>query len=144
MTGATHASIGAALGAIIRRPALAFLAGVFYHLAADAVPHRDIPAVLDIAILMPTLAYIAKRHGAGSPQFLGALGGVAPDLEHALVKLGVIRLSDEVFPTHVEDGRWHGRDSGERIGQLLTFAAGLLVAEMSSGCSCCRTGSERR
>lgn len=129
MTGASHASIGAALGALIRRPALAFLAGAASHIVTDALPHRDLPLRVEVALLGATIGFIAARHGARSPQFWGAVGAVAPDMEHALVELGIIRAEDEVFPSHAWLGKYHGPPSSGPLSQIAAFVAGLLIAE---------------
>lgn len=130
MTGAAHASTGAALGALFRSPAAAFAAGLASHLAADVVPHRDVTPRWEIALGAATLALIGIRHGLGSPEFWGALGGVAPDLEHGLALAGLMSSENEIFPTHSAGGRLHGPDSGERISQILISAVGLLAAEV--------------
>jgi hypothetical protein len=129
LTGATHASIGAALGALIKNPALAFAAGVLSHVVADAVPHRDLSPKAEAVLLAATMGLIAARHGLGSSRFWGAVGAVAPDFEHVLLEFGLIRIEDEVFPTHSDLGKWHGRVTDERISQIITFIAGMLVAE---------------
>ncbi|HOP79759.1 MAG TPA: hypothetical protein PLU88_05205 [Armatimonadota bacterium] len=131
MTGATHASIGAALGAIIRKPGLAFAAGVVSHIIADILPHRDCPPKVEAALLTATLGFIIARYGINSPQFWGAAGAVSPDFEHLLLELGLIRPEDEIFPTHIDYGKWHGSETNERISQLLTFAAGMFIADKS-------------
>ena len=128
MTGATHAGIGAALGGLIRDRKLAFIAGILSHIAADAIPHKDLSPKAEILLLSGTMTLIATRYGVDSPQFWGAAGAILPDLEHVLLLTGIIDDKDEIFPTHFDSGRWHGRETTERISQVVTFLACMLVA----------------
>ncbi len=125
MIGAVHACIGAALGAIIRKKGSAFLAGVTSHLVADAIPHTDFPAKVEVPLMTGTLAIITAWHGVDSPEFWGALGGILPDAEHGLLISGTITPDQEIFPTHVCNGKYHGRGSGERWSQLLVALVAL-------------------
>jgi hypothetical protein len=117
-----------ALGALIKDPKLAFAAGVLSHVAADMIPHRDFHPKIEAALLAGTMALIVKRHGINSPQFWGAVGAIAPDFEHLLLVSGIIEEKDEIFPTHANFGKWHGRVTNERISQLVTFIAGMVIA----------------
>jgi hypothetical protein len=132
MTGAAHASMGAALGALIKKPALAFAAGMLSHIIADSVPHKDLTVKQEVAAMGITIGYIAVRHGLKSPEFCGALGAICPDFEHGLTELGIIPKKRESFPTHISDGKYHGRESKERISQALTFIACIAIAERSN------------
>lgn len=125
MIGAVHAGIGAALGAILRKKSSAFLAGVASHLVADAIPHTDFSVKVEVPLMAGALACIAAWRGADSPEFYGALGGIAPDAEHALLISGIITSDQEMFPTHVQNGKYHGRGSGERWSQLLIALAAV-------------------
>lgn len=129
MMGAVHASIGAALGGLIKKPGLAFAAGILSHVVADAIPHHDMSVKTEVVLLAATLGTIAARYGMDSPQFWGAAGAVCPDCEHALLELGIIDFEDEIFPTHLDRGRYHGRETNERASQLMIFIAGILIAE---------------
>lgn len=129
MTGAAHAGMGAALGALIRKPALAFTAGILSHVLADAVPHRDLKARYEIPMAVGALAVVAARHGARSAQFWGALGAVVPDLEHGLVELGLRHSRQELFHGRFSFGERLASALEGRISQPLLFAACLLVAE---------------
>lgn len=129
MTGAAHASIGAALGAILKDRKLAFGAGVLSHIVADALPHRDLSPKVEATLLTATMSVITLRHGIDSPQFWGAVGAVAPDFEHLLLEAGLIQEEDEIFPTHIGLGKWHGRITNERISQIVTFVVCALVSE---------------
>lgn len=128
MTGATHASIGAALGALTKDPKKAFVAGVLSHVVADMLPHRDFDPKVEAVLLTGTMSFILKRYGINSPQFWGAVGAIAPDFEHLLLVSGIIRQEDEIFPTHANLGEWHGRVSDERISQLVIFIASMTIA----------------
>jgi hypothetical protein len=99
------------------------------HIVADAVPHKDLPVRVEVPLLAATFTFIAGRYGLSSPQFWGAVGAVCPDAEHGLLELGLIRAENEVFPTHMDMGRWHGRKSNERISQVITVIIAAIVAE---------------
>ena len=131
MIGAVHAYIGAAAGLLFRRKSAAFAAGVTSHLIADALPHDDLDPKLEIPLLAATLAGVAKWRGIDSPEFWGALGGVVPDAEHALSLAGLAKQEQKLFPTHVDDGKYHGPPSGERWSQLLIAGASLLAVALS-------------
>lgn len=133
MIGAVHAGIGAALGAILRKKSSAFLAGIASHLVADAIPHTDLPVKLELPLMAGTLACIAAWRGIDSPEFWGALGGIAPDAEHGLLVAGIITPDQEKFPTHIQSGKYHGRGSGERLSQLVI---GLAAVATIAVCSC--------
>jgi hypothetical protein len=131
--GAVHAGIGAAIGAILRKKSSAFLAGIASHLVADAIPHTDFPVKVEVPLMAGTLACIAAWCGADSPEFWGALGGIAPDAEHGLLVAGIITPDQEKFPTHVRNGKYHGHSSGERLSQLIIGLAALATIAF---CSC--------
>jgi hypothetical protein len=128
--GAVHASIGAALGSLSRTKAGAFAAGVASHLIADLIPHRDLPPKVEVPLMAAAIAGIAAWRGVDSPEVWGALGGIAPDAEHALLVPGLINTDQEVFPTHLKDGKYHGRDSGERWSQALIVLAAVAVVAL--------------
>lgn len=127
MIGAVHASIGAAVGSFFKRKSTAFVAGVASHLVADMLPHDDFDPKVEAPLLAATLGAIAVWKGLDSPEFAGAIGGMAPDIEHAFLVGGLISPEDEFFPTHLDDGKHHGPASGERLSQLLLVAASLLT-----------------
>lgn len=131
MTGAVHAAIGAALGSLIGKPRVAFAAGVISHIIADALPHLDLTVKQEVTLTGAEIGYIASRYGLGSPEFWGALGAICPDFEHGLSKLGIIPESMEMFPTHVDAGKYHGRETNERVSQLLLFAAATIASELA-------------
>jgi hypothetical protein len=75
---------------------------------------------------------IAKLRGIDSPEFWGALGAIAPDTEHALLLAGLITSEQEIFPTHIHDGKYHGPDSGERLSQVLIAIAAVCITAICS------------
>jgi hypothetical protein len=105
---AVHAAVGAAVGKLAgsRRGALA--AGVATHLLGDLLPHKDFDPKVEAPLLAATLGVLAWRCGVTSPEFAGALGGVAPDIENAAGITGLIPRDAMRFPTHIGDGRYHG------------------------------------
>lgn len=129
MTGAVHASIGAAIGALTKRPRVAFITGIVSHVIADAIPHKDLSVKKEVILLAVIMAGIASRYGLNSPQFWGAAGAVCPDCEHGLLELGLIKPENEIFPTHLGKGKYHGPQSNERISQVIIFILGMILAE---------------
>jgi hypothetical protein len=129
VTGITHAIIGAGVGALCKSRFSAFTAGVLSHIAADILPHKDLDPKIEVPLLAGSLALLAKRYGVNSRQFAGALGAVLPDSEHGLMVLGLIDEEDEIFPTHIDQGKYHGPDSGERLSQVIIAAAAIIAAE---------------
>lgn len=128
MMGAVHAGIGAAVGSLCKTKTGAFLAGVASHVIADILPHTDYPPVIEAPLVAASLAGIAAWRGVDSPEFWGALGGVAPDVEHGLLVTGLIREDQEVFPTHGPEPCLHGSVTGERWSQaLITIACAALI-----------------
>src|SRR5262249_2448875 len=91
---------GGAIGRYARRPGPALLGGAISHLLADLAPHRDFSLPIELPVMLSALGFLALRHGASSPAFLGAVGGVLPDVENGLWKLGVVSEEAKLFPTH--------------------------------------------
>ena len=131
MTGAVHASIGAGIGRLFKNKGAAFLAGVASHLLTDALPHKDFSPKLEVPLMAGALLAIGKWKGVGSPEFWGAMGALAPDLEHGLLVTGLIEQQQEVFPSHIDDGKLHGRETDERLSQFLLAGASLLALALS-------------
>ena len=84
MKGTTHALVGGLSGALVGRPALAFVAGAVSHAVLDFLPHRDddrplhlivdgcgVLVVLALAVVAGNIAMVA-----------GVIGSVIPDLEN--------------------------------------------------------------
>ncbi len=130
MTGAVHAAIGAALGSLLKKRKLAFAAGVISHAIADSVPHKDYSVKVELALLAASMTTIAMRYGLDSPEFSGALGAISPDFEHGLSTFGIMPEDCKVFPTHINYGKYHGRESSERVSQLVVTIVSVVVAEM--------------
>jgi len=132
MTGAVHACIGAALGSLTNDESAAFAAGVISHVIADACPHNDCSPAVEAPLVLGALAGIACWKGLDSPEFWGALGGVAPDLEHAFAYVGMMDPDKKAFPTHVDNGKWHGEKGEERWSQLILSAVSLALVALNS------------
>lgn len=132
MGGAVHALIGAAIGSIVKNKTGAFAAGLASHAVADAMPHKDCSAATEVALMATAIAAIAKWRGIDSPEFWGALGAIAPDTEHALLLAGLITNEQEIFPTHIDNGKYHGADCGERISQILIALTAACITALCS------------
>ncbi|GAB4466002.1 MAG: hypothetical protein OHK0029_37040 [Armatimonadaceae bacterium] len=100
MICAVHAVIGAVVGRLAKNRPTAFVAGVSTHLLGDLIPHKDFDPKIEAPLLAATLGYLAWRYGINSPEFIGAFGGIAPDLENAAQVVGLISPDQMVFPTH--------------------------------------------
>jgi len=93
-----HASIGAYIGGEIGGRKRPWLAGIASHLIADLTPHRDYDLPVELPLLGAALAVVVWRFGIDSPEMAGALGGITPDFENGLARLGLI--PETLFPTH--------------------------------------------
>jgi hypothetical protein len=127
-----HAAVGAAVGAVLRRPSAAFFGGVLSHLICDLIPHKDYDIKIEAPLAASVFAYLAKRYGVNSPQFLGAAGAVAPDAENALALLGLLPRDKMVFPSHNEKAPWylgHGEKVDSPLPQIVLAAVALATAE---------------
>ena len=132
MTGTAHAAIGAGLGALVGDPAKAFIAGVLSHQIADTMPHKEAPPILDVPALFGLLGFLGVRYGLRSPQFWGAVGGVAPDLEHVPPRVGLPPGEKRYFPSHRDAGAGHDHQADMDANQiLLTFLGGFLAEALS-------------
>ncbi len=128
--GCVHAWMGAVAGALCRGRAEAFLAGAALHSAGDMIPHREANLAVDAALIAGTLAYIAHTRGTSSPEFAGALGGMAPDAEHVLTLVGV-QPPRRLYPTHNRKLPHNGSHTfGTQVaaGAVSVLLAGLLFA----------------
>jgi hypothetical protein len=124
MMAAVHALLGGAFGRYARCSAPALLGGVLSHLLADLLPHKDYPLPIELPMMLGALGFLAARHGARSPTFMGAVGGVLPDIENGLYMLGVVPKRAMVFPTH--SGLLpHGRPIPSIGNQVLLAAMAL-------------------
>jgi hypothetical protein len=127
MTCATHVILAGAVGALSRSRSRAFLAGVGTHLIADLIPHRDFSPPVEAALAMAALGAVGRLTGFDSPAFAGALGGIAPDLEHGLAVAGIGRGSR--FPSHQGT---HGRPVREVCSQAAVALIALAVIAQAS------------
>jgi hypothetical protein len=131
--GTVHACIGAGVGSFTDKKSIAFVSGVLSHAIADALPHRDVDPAIDVPMIAGVLTGIACWKGLDSPEFWGALGGVSPDIEHGLELVGLIEKDQKIFPTHIDNGKWHGDESGtERWSQLILSVVSLALVALNS------------
>lgn len=128
MTGIVHSLFGAAAGSLCNSKSGAFASGVISHLVADLIPHRDIDPRIDVPLASVVILGIAQKYGPQSEEFLGALAGVLPDIEHAAAYLG---LGKKVFYTHIDDGKYHARETKTCLSQYLLAGAALLMLRYS-------------
>ena len=131
MIGAVHVGVGAATGSLLPSKLSAFLAGIASHILTDAAPHRDYDPRIEVPLIVASLAATGGWRGFGSTEFWGALGAIAPDVEHGLVIAGIIEPQDEVFPTHAHNGKLHGPETRERWSQLLVVIASVAAIALA-------------
>lgn len=134
MTGTVHALVGAALGALLRRPGVAFVGGVLSHSLLDCLPHKDydrsVGLIPDILGLLTVLSLAAR---AGRPEIVaGAIGGLLPDVENIIP--GNEHRMPKVFPSHWF--RHQDRVTEQAAAIELTVGAaavGMLIATRYAG-----------
>lgn len=124
MICAVHAVVGAALGRIARRKPGAFAAGVASHLICDLLPHKDFNYKTEAPLLAVTLGFLGFKFGIKSPEFIGAIGAVAPDVENAASVVNLIPKDAMRFPTHRGDDK-HGPKVKSALPQGILVAACL-------------------
>lgn len=127
MMATVHALLGAAVGGFFRKRGAAFTAGVLSHAVGDALPHGELPAALDVLTAGGVVALLCRKYGVESPQVAGAVGGIIPDIEHGLSRLGVINERQKLFPTHRPGMIPHGRRTKNPTLQVLVGATSLLI-----------------
>jgi hypothetical protein len=133
MIGLVHGAVGATCGSLLRRPGPTVAAALLSHMVVDAVRHEE-PLdergrlrlgvlALDGALLGLAWLVVRGRHGAFSPQSLGAVVACLPDLDYFLLGSGVHRP----FP--------HGRWPCRKIGVWWQFSIGVVawLALLASG-----------
>lgn len=125
MICAVHAVIGAAIGKAAKHPGKAFAGGVASHLIGDLTPHKDLPAKVELPLLAITIFIIFLKYGIKSPEFWGAVGGFSPDFENAAWMFGLMKKENCRFPTHVQDGKYHGPALSTALPQVLLVIACL-------------------
>lgn len=124
MICAVHAIVGAAVGRIANRHGGALAAGVATHLLGDLMPHKDFEPKVEAPLLAVTLGLIALKFGVTSPEFVGAFGGIAPDIENAASVAGLIPREAMRFPTHLGEDK-HGPKVKSALPQGILAAACL-------------------
>ncbi len=124
-----HVATGAAAGAVAGSRLVAVLLGPVLHLAADRVPHEDIPnRRFEIESGVAAVVLLAVRRGPFDPATLGAISASVPDLEHVVPALRP--GGKKLF--HRGGGR-HGRGLSTDLQLLLAGTIlGLLVAPRRS------------
>ncbi len=130
MTGTVHAAVGAGIGAAVKKPLAAFIAGVISHHFLDSMDHKEAPPGLDGAAIVGFLIFLSIRYGVKSSQFWGALGAIAPDFEHVLGELGFLDKHQRYFSTHKKDGAYHGKPTDEITSQIAMAFLGTLLSEI--------------
>lgn len=80
-----HVATGAAAGALTRSRPVALLLGPVLHVAADRIPHDDIPDLgFEIGSGLVALTLLGVGRGWLEPAVLGGAAAAAPDLEHVV------------------------------------------------------------
>ena len=126
MICAVHALVGAAVGKLSGSRPKAIAGGVATHFLGDLLPHKDFEPRIEAPLLAVTLGFLAWRFGVDSPEFLGAVGGVAPDVENAAWMAGLTPRDSVRFPSHIGDGLFHGRKTESALPQAAGAALCLL------------------
>lgn len=127
-SGGAHALVGAALGPTTGSAEGAFAAGLASHTLLDAMPHWEYGVLTQVVLLVGAGAIIRQEYDrTGDVRLIaGAIGGLLPDLEHVLRRLGW--RSRSRFPSH--DGTLpHGR--AHEMWQGIWLEAGLVGATVS-------------
>ena len=121
MIASVHAVVGASIGKFAGETEGALIAGVASHLLCDLLPHKDFDAKTEAILLAGAMSALAGKFGVTSPEFVGACGAVAPDMENAAFRLGLLREEQMRFPTHLGDDK-HGPKTKS------AFPQGILAA----------------
>ena len=122
MIASVHAVVGASIGKLAGEPKGALAAGVASHLLMDLLPHKDFDARTEAFLLAPTMAIIAWKFGLTSSEFVGAFGAIAPDLENAASRIGLLAEENMRFPTHLGEDK-HGPKTKSALPQGILAAA---------------------
>ena len=123
MIVAVHALTGAAIGRVCRNPGKALILGAASHLIADHLPHRALDPAPECLLAAAALGFVAVSQGSDSPEFAGAVGAVAPDLENVVARAARLPKERLLLPTH---NRYHGRKT-PGLGPQIILAAGCLA-----------------
>ena len=99
-SGGAHALAGSALGQVAGSAEGAFVVGLASHTLLDAIPHYEYRPLTQVALMLGAGLIISQEYNrSGDMRLLaGAAGGVLPDVEHLLRKLGWQKRP--VFPSH--------------------------------------------
>ncbi len=140
MKATTHALVGGLSGALVGRPALAFVAGVVSHALLDFLPHRDDNRPLHLiadgcgVLVVLALAVLAGNIGMAA----GVIGGVIPDLEN-VPDIVFRRKVRKFFPSHLWEheaaasGRWTGIEPVLFVAAAVGFVVVVLGRTGPSG-----------
>ncbi len=130
MKATTHALVGGLSGALVGRPALAFVAGVVSHAVLDFVPHRDdhrpLHLITDACGVLAVLALAIVAGNIGMTA--GVIGGVIPDLEN-VPDILFKRKGRKFFPSHwwehesAVNSRWTGIEPVVFVAAAVGFVA---------------------
>lgn len=119
----THFAAGALAGGATGNVWAGAVAGIASHAVLDAIPHYDHPDWrLELLGGVLSLGLLLLMPFATWPAVIGGLLGMAPDLENLFQKLGKMKRSQFIFPTHTGLIP-HGRNLGPRslVWQVLIF-----------------------
>jgi len=121
----THFAAGALAGGMTGNIWAGAAAGLVSHAVLDAIPHYDHPDWrVELVGGIASLVFLLLMPFASLPAVVGGLFGMAPDLENLFQKLGKMRRSQFVFPSHTGLIP-HGRNLGPRT---LFWQAAIFVA----------------
>jgi len=110
----THVAAGALVGGLMQNPGAALVGGLASHALLDAIPHYDHPDWrVELAGGLASLLLLALLPFGSWAAAIGGIGGMLPDLENLLQKLGKMRCDQFVFPSHTGVIP-HGRELGPR------------------------------
>jgi hypothetical protein len=140
MKATTHALVGGLSGALVGRPAPAFVAGAVSHALLDALPHRDDDRPLHLiadgcgVLAVLALAIVAGNIGMAA----GVIGGVIPDLEN-VPDILFKRKGRKFFPSHwwehepAANSRWTGIEPVLFVAAAVGFVVVVLGRTGPSG-----------
>jgi hypothetical protein len=133
MIGLVHGAVGATCGSLLRRRGPTVAVAFLSHMVVDAIRHEE-PLdergrlrlgvlALDGVLLGLAWLVVRARHGAFSPQSLGAVVACLPDVDYFLLGSVV----HKPFP--------HGRWPSRRMGVWWQFSIGVVawLALLASG-----------
>ncbi len=102
MYWSSHVAVGSVLGLKSRSVSKAFLSGLVSHIAMDLIPHYDFDLlplqVADFVIGLQIVKFMISSSSSRKNRiFFGALGAGLPDIEGALVLLGLLPENMAIF-----------------------------------------------